>query len=98
MVALLKVFPSAPPVIRRRAKELLDVIRACLTSHLTKVPTASTSAPQGTEPMSMSMEGEISHPTSEANLGSPMLWTGDQRQYTFCAHSVAIPPDFASTT
>ncbi|KAJ7089360.1 ribonuclease H-like domain-containing protein [Mycena belliarum] len=40
MVALLQTFPSVPPVVRRRAKELLEAIRACLQRVLTKAPKA----------------------------------------------------------
>ncbi|KAJ7050877.1 ribonuclease H-like domain-containing protein [Mycena amicta] len=36
MAALLKTFTSVPPVVRRRAKELLEAIRACVRAHLTK--------------------------------------------------------------
>lgn len=36
MAALLRVFSSVPPVIKRRAKELLEVIRDCVRMHLQK--------------------------------------------------------------
>jgi hypothetical protein len=41
MAALLQMFQSVPPVVRRRAKELLEAIRACLQRHLTKAPEAA---------------------------------------------------------
>lgn len=41
MAALLKIFHSVPPVIRRRAKELLEVIRDCVKRHLTKTSASS---------------------------------------------------------
>lgn len=88
MAALLKVFPSVPPVIRRRAKELLDVIRVCLTSHLTNVSTPSASAPEGLAPMQVD-ETEVLLPTPE--VASPSLWTQNRGQYTFRMRSVAVP-------
>ncbi|KAF7301136.1 Exosome complex exonuclease RRP6 [Mycena indigotica] len=36
MTALLKTFSSVPPTVRKRAKELLDAIRTCVHSHLTR--------------------------------------------------------------
>jgi exosome complex exonuclease RRP6 len=89
LAALLKSFPSVPPVIRRRAKELLDVIRGCLTSHLTNVSTPSASASQGPAPVLVD-EAETSHPTPKANVAScPSLWIHDHCQYTFRMRSVA---------
>ncbi|KAJ7082609.1 hypothetical protein C8R43DRAFT_1052282 [Mycena crocata] len=38
MAALLQNFQSVPPVVRRRAKELLEAIRACLQRYLVKKP------------------------------------------------------------
>ncbi|KAJ7730997.1 ribonuclease H-like domain-containing protein [Mycena maculata] len=38
MAALLQMFPSVPPVVRRRAKELLEAIRACLQRYVKKAP------------------------------------------------------------
>ncbi|KAJ7638309.1 ribonuclease H-like domain-containing protein [Roridomyces roridus] len=40
MAALLQIFPSVPPVVRRRAKELLEAIRSCLRQYLEKPPDA----------------------------------------------------------
>ncbi|KAJ6579470.1 ribonuclease H-like domain-containing protein [Mycena vulgaris] len=40
MAALLQMFQSVPPVVRRRAKELLEAIRACLQRYVAKAPEA----------------------------------------------------------
>lgn len=77
MAALLKVFPSVLPVIRRRAKELLDVIKGCVTSHLTDISPPFASASQDSSSTRMD-EAETSHPIPKANLASPpSLWTHD---------------------
>ncbi|KAJ7499560.1 hypothetical protein FB451DRAFT_1073819 [Mycena latifolia] len=41
MAALLQMFQSVPPVVRRRAKELLEAIRASLQRYVAKVPEAA---------------------------------------------------------
>ncbi|KAJ7123058.1 ribonuclease H-like domain-containing protein [Mycena epipterygia] len=46
MAALLQIFQSSvPPVVRRRAKELLEAIRACLQRYLAKAPEVVPAAP-----------------------------------------------------
>ncbi|KAJ7699641.1 ribonuclease H-like domain-containing protein [Mycena rosella] len=45
MAALLQMFQSVPPVVRRRAKELLEAIRACLQRYVAKAPEAVPVAP-----------------------------------------------------
>ncbi|KAJ7477037.1 hypothetical protein B0H11DRAFT_1308173 [Mycena galericulata] len=46
MAALLQMFSSVPPVVRRRSKELLEAIRACLQRYLTKgAPDAAPTVP-----------------------------------------------------
>ncbi|KAF9468748.1 hypothetical protein BDZ94DRAFT_1304497 [Collybia nuda] len=80
MAALLKVFHAVPPVIRRRAKELLDVIRDCLNRHLSR--TSAPPTPGNTEGSSSDLhidEAEIPNkadtaPTTDArplNIWSP---------------------------
>ncbi|GLB45506.1 putative HRDC domain containing protein [Lyophyllum shimeji] len=44
MAALLRVFHSVPPVIRRRAKDLLEVIRECVKRHLSNSTTLTPAA------------------------------------------------------
>ncbi|KAJ6516485.1 hypothetical protein C8R45DRAFT_960259 [Mycena sanguinolenta] len=45
MAALLQMFQPVPPVVRRRAKELFETIRACVQGHLSKAEKASPPAP-----------------------------------------------------
>lgn len=56
MAALLQMFPSVPPVVRRRAKELLEAIRECLQRYLTKPPTAAPAPPADAETEDAHME------------------------------------------
>ncbi|KAJ7174298.1 hypothetical protein C8R46DRAFT_945281 [Mycena filopes] len=76
MAALLQVFQSVPPVVRRRAKELLEAIRACLQRHLSKSQkVAPVAPPVETEDVEMQVDEvvvEIAAPTGSA---SSNLWS-----------------------
>ncbi|KAJ7579253.1 hypothetical protein C8J56DRAFT_1006792 [Mycena floridula] len=83
MVALLRMFPSVPPVLKRRAAELLEVIRACLKTRLDKaVPVSPQQADlqvlevQGPEPVAsdaMLVDAEPATSRVSSNLWSAPL-------------------------
>jgi exosome complex exonuclease RRP6 len=81
MAALFKVLPSGPPVIRKRAKELLDVIRACITNHLSGVSVLPASTSQGSASV-LTDEAEKMHPAPKVDAAPSSLWNLDQCQYT----------------
>ena len=71
----------------------MDIISACLKSHLTDVSTPSASGVQGFAHTFVD-ESEISHPTSEITVVPPSFGTQDLCQYTFSGHSAAVGVDF----
>ncbi|KAG5642308.1 hypothetical protein DXG03_003028 [Asterophora parasitica] len=70
MAALLRIFHSVPPVIRKRAKELLDVIRDRVKRHLSSTTTvevaekASTPAPTTTTEVPAQPEPALPNPST----------------------------------
>jgi exosome complex exonuclease RRP6 len=84
MVALLRVFQSVPPVIRRRAKELLDTIRNCVRDHLSSKTSPSPDVQEDIE-----MQDEVQLPTStskdEEESGqrdNSTLWSSGQSVFS----------------
>ncbi|KAI1789123.1 hypothetical protein LXA43DRAFT_1096686 [Ganoderma leucocontextum] len=81
MAALLSVFRPAPPIIRRRAKELLDAIRNAVKGALGAAGPASSSA----EPVTSTKEAEVAMSvdekvegvvtTSVSSVASASLWS-----------------------
>ncbi|KAJ7229199.1 hypothetical protein GGX14DRAFT_417073 [Mycena pura] len=75
MAALLQMFQSVPPVVRRRAKGLLDAIRACVQRHLSKsqetAPTPSTMESDVVMEVDTKMDAEVNLPA----VGAPNLWS-----------------------
>ena len=69
MAALLHAFSSTPPVVRRRAKELLDVIRDAVRKGLSG-PTPV--APSEPTPVVVAMPGSKEEPTIRAPVASSM--------------------------
>ncbi|KAA1473827.1 hypothetical protein DENSPDRAFT_780589 [Dentipellis sp. KUC8613] len=78
MPALLAAFQSVPPVIRRRAKDLLDAIRAAIKRAFKEATgAASTSAvPEQHEGMDVDAPAQTTAPTVEAPVPAPAsdLW------------------------
>ncbi|KAK0185739.1 ribonuclease H-like domain-containing protein [Armillaria mellea] len=73
MAALLRVFHSPPPVMKRRASELLDTIRDAVKAHLSH----SVSAPSIPEPQPQPIEVDESVADQETQATQPStLWSG----------------------
>ncbi|KAJ7621619.1 ribonuclease H-like domain-containing protein [Mycena polygramma] len=74
MAALLQMFQPVPPVVRRRAKELLEAIRACLRRYLTK-PTENANPPPVVE-TDTEMQVDAAVPNVEVPVaGVTNLWS-----------------------
>ncbi|KAF7331658.1 Exosome complex exonuclease RRP6 [Mycena kentingensis (nom. inval.)] len=72
MAALLKNFTSVPPVVRKRAKELLAAIRGCVTANLTTPaapPPKPVAVPLAEKEVTMEVEADV------PMLASSNLWT-----------------------
>ncbi|KAJ6465107.1 ribonuclease H-like domain-containing protein [Mycena vitilis] len=73
MAALLQMFQPVPPVVRRRAKELLEAIRACLRRYLTK-PTDNADPPPVAE-TETEMQVDEAVPNEVSAAGATNLWS-----------------------
>jgi exosome complex exonuclease RRP6 len=74
MAALLQMFQPVPPVVRRRAKELLEAIRACLQRYFSKSKNEAPVLPAVEKDAEMQVDevvAKVELPTSSAgNLWS----------------------------
>ncbi|KAI9440380.1 ribonuclease H-like domain-containing protein [Lactarius indigo] len=93
MTALLHAFPSTPPVVRRRAKELLDVIRSAVRKGL-----SGPAAPSEPTPVVPSDDVSSEHPTPAPTSSS--LWSRSKLLPTSTTSSlfgtVAVLPRLSS--
>ncbi|KAJ6544046.1 hypothetical protein B0H19DRAFT_1169443 [Mycena capillaripes] len=74
MAALLQVFQPVPPVVRRRAKELLEAIRACLQRYLSKSQVAAP-APSVVEKDAEMQVDEVEVRVEVTASGAGNLWS-----------------------
>ncbi|KAF9265330.1 hypothetical protein L218DRAFT_167220 [Marasmius fiardii PR-910] len=72
MAALLRVFSSVPPLIRRKAKDLLDEIRQAVTAHLQgeTLPSASVEEPRKEEQVSAEIKEVVISDSTQTRLWS----------------------------
>ncbi|KAJ7047939.1 hypothetical protein C8F04DRAFT_1023035 [Mycena alexandri] len=103
MAALLQMFQSVPPVVRRRAKELLEAIRACLRRHLSKSQKVAPVPPPVEKDAEMQVDEvvvEVAAPTSSASVNLWSIASGASTRVTkssalfgasFAAKAPAVP-------
>ena len=92
MAALLAVFHPVPPVIRRRAKELLDTIRQAVKSALS-TPEAAEESSGDVETAAESMavdqaENTQSPPQSSTSDSTPSLWSRGKGSRVHICHLI----------
>ena len=79
MAALLHAFPSTPPVVRRRSKELLDVIRdavkRALSSSVEEQGTPLVAETSGAAVVPMQLDGDDLPTQTPPASHSPSLWS-----------------------
>ncbi|KAG5335992.1 hypothetical protein C0989_012393 [Termitomyces sp. Mn162] len=78
MAALLGVFRSVPPVIRKYAKELLEVIRDCVKRHSLSGTTPSAPGVTLHPPVPQGTESSTVPQTKSNETPLPSLWTRSQ--------------------
>ncbi|KAF8272378.1 ribonuclease H-like domain-containing protein [Lactarius quietus] len=86
MAALLHVFPSTPPVVRRRAKELLEVVREATRKGLSGPAAPSEPTPVG--PSEGMEDADISSEPTTPAPASSSLWLGNKHLPTSTTSSL----------
>ncbi|KAK0437138.1 ribonuclease H-like domain-containing protein [Desarmillaria tabescens] len=76
MAALLRVFHSPPPLMKKRARELLDTIRDAVKAHLSRSVSASSIPEPQPEPMEVEhVDEDVVAPETQPTPSST-LWSG----------------------
>ncbi|KAG5649848.1 hypothetical protein H0H81_001773 [Sphagnurus paluster] len=87
MAALLGVFHSVPPVIRKRAKELLEAIRDAVKQHLSTTSSAPATGKAPVADVSAIADDDSVSPHAIPQNESSSLWTGSATSINMVASS-----------
>ncbi|KAF7354798.1 Exosome complex exonuclease RRP6 [Mycena sanguinolenta] len=96
MAALLQMFQPVPPVVRRRAKELFETIRACMQAHLSKTEKTVPSAPLVVPKDAKMQVDEVVVTTAAPAAAVGSLWSRVPETSTLAGKSALFGASLAS--
>lgn len=89
MAALLRIFHSVPPILRRRSKELLDVIRECVKLQLSNTSTTLIVPEVPEDDVPMIVDGTEESPKVPKDATSK-LWSNGMQHIIFQAGGMVL--------